>query len=92
MEGGERRKRKTEERLTARMRESEDVSPHVPLDLDTPRFFQHAGSPALILSLHHRTVPSPPRTHGPLTDGRKAEGKRGRLTVRRQRTDEERVD
>lgn len=77
------------ERLTAKMRESEDVSPHLPLDLDRPRFFQHAGSPALTQSLHRRTAPSPPRTRGPLTDGRKAEGKRGRLTVRGQRTDEE---
>lgn len=79
-EGGKGRKKYRRQRLTARMRESEDVSPHLPLDLYRPRFFQHAGSPALTLSLHRRTEPAPLRTHGPLTDGRKAEGKQGRLT------------
>lgn len=55
------------------MRGSEVASPHLPSDLDRPRFFRHAGSPALTLSLRHRTVPSPLRTRDPLTDGRKAE-------------------
>lgn len=71
------RKRKTEKRGWEKGR----TSPlHLPLDLDRPRFFQHAGSPALTLSLHRRTAPAPLRTRGPLTDGRKAEGKQGRLT------------
>ncbi len=65
------------------MGESEAVPPHLPSDLDRPRFFQHAGSPALTLFLHHRTVPAPLRTRGPLTDGRKAEGKQGRLKGQR---------
>lgn len=60
--------------------------PFLPLDLDRPRFFQHEGSPALTLSLHRRTVPAPLRIPGPLTDGRKAEEKEGRLTIRKQRT------
>lgn len=80
---GDRRRRV---RLTARMRDSEDASLHLPLDLDRPHFVRHAGSPALTLSLHRRTVRAPLRTRGPLTDGRKAGGKQREM--RRQRTDE----
>lgn len=73
----------------ARLSKSGDMFPLLPLDLDRPRFFQRAGSPVLILSLHRRTVPAPLRIPGPLTDGRKANGKRGRSTWRK-RTIEER--
>lgn len=72
-------------RLTARMIGSEDTFPRLPLDPDKPRFFQHAGSPKLTLSLHRRTVHAPLKTPGLLKDGRKAEGMWERLT-RTQRT------
>lgn len=75
---GGKKKRKRKKREDERKGRTSPL--HLPLDLDRPRFFQHAGSPALTLSLHRRTAPAPLRTRGPLTDGRKAEGKQGRLT------------
>lgn len=66
------KREKAEKSKEATKGEGEHSFPCLPLSLDKPHFSQRAGSPAPTLSLHRRTELALLRTHGLLTDGRKA--------------------
>lgn len=77
--GGADRKKKRE--LAS---EDERKPGHLPSDLDRPRFFRRAGSPAPTRSPRRRTLPALLRKRGPSIGGRKASRGRRRLAAKRQ--------